>query len=160
MKLTLELKDDALQRKLAEIELRIGSLTPALTKLGEVFVKETRQNIEKSVDWAGRPLAPNAPTTLLFKRGNKPLKDTGQFQEHLAFTLQGASTVAIRTAKPQSAVLQFGAKKGAFGKNARGAPIPWGDIPARPFFPDDEQARQTATQILLRYLNDAMDATK
>ena len=25
---------------------------------------------------------------------------------------------------------QFGAKKGAFGQTARGAPIPWGDIPA------------------------------
>ncbi|MCY4427386.1 MAG: phage virion morphogenesis protein [Halieaceae bacterium] len=28
---------------------------------------------------------------------------------------------------------QFGANKGAFGITSRGAPIPWGDIPARPF---------------------------
>ncbi len=28
---------------------------------------------------------------------------------------------------------QFGAAKGAFGSTSKGAPIPWGDIPARPF---------------------------
>ena len=28
---------------------------------------------------------------------------------------------------------QFGAKQGEFGTTRRGAPIPWGDIPARPF---------------------------
>ena len=28
---------------------------------------------------------------------------------------------------------QFGAEKGAFGATSRGTPIPWGDIPARPF---------------------------
>jgi phage gpG-like protein len=32
-----------------------------------------------------------------------------------------------------AAVQQFGAAKGAFGRTSRGAPIPWGNIPARPF---------------------------
>lgn len=39
-------------------------------------------------------------------------------------------------------VLQFGASQGEFGRTGRGAPIPWGDIPARPFvgLGDDDMA--------------------
>ena len=33
--------------------------------------------------------------------------------------------------KVYAPVMFFGAEKGAFGKNKRGGPIPWGDIPAR-----------------------------
>lgn len=33
----------------------------------------------------------------------------------------------------QSTVMQFGASRGDFGTMANGSPIPWGDIPARPF---------------------------
>ncbi|AWD21607.1 phage virion morphogenesis protein [Fuscovulum blasticum] len=42
---------------------------------------------------------------------------------------------------PQAAVMQFGAAQGSFGSSSRGGPIPWGDIPGRPFLglsPDDE----------------------
>lgn len=40
-----------------------------------------------------------------------------------------------------AAVQQFGAGKGQFGNMANGSPIPWGNIPARPFLgisPEDE----------------------
>ncbi len=43
------------------------------------------------------------------------------------------SGVEIGSPMQYAATHQFGAKRGAFGKTARGAPIPWGDIPARPF---------------------------
>ena len=34
---------------------------------------------------------------------------------------------------------QFGAKQGTFGRTTRGGPIPWGNIPARPFLgPSDD----------------------
>jgi phage gpG-like protein len=32
-----------------------------------------------------------------------------------------------------AAAQQFGMKKGYAGRNSKGRPIPWGDIPARPF---------------------------
>lgn len=40
-----------------------------------------------------------------------------------------------------AATQQFGAKKGEFRSTKNGAPVPWGDIPARPFLgisADDE----------------------
>lgn len=41
--------------------------------------------------------------------------------------------VVIGSSLIYSAVQQFGAKAGSFGRTRRGALIPWGDIPARPF---------------------------
>lgn len=156
MKITLDFNDSEVKEKLAALELRVGNLLPAMELLGQKFVEQTRQNIEKSTDWAGRPLAPNSPTTLLFKRGTKPLIDTGNLREHIEFSTTGDHSVAIRALEKQAATMQFGARKGEFGTNARGAPIPWGDIPARPFFPDDEAAIDSATEILMKYLSEKL----
>jgi phage gpG-like protein len=43
------------------------------------------------------------------------------------------SGVEVGSPMEYAAVQQFGAGKGEFGRTKRGAPIPWGDIPARPF---------------------------
>ncbi|MCY1187589.1 Phage virion morphogenesis family protein [compost metagenome] len=37
------------------------------------------------------------------------------------------------TDRPYGAAMQFGMSKGYAGKTRRGASIPWGDIPARPY---------------------------
>ena len=156
MKITLDFNDSEVKEKLSALEWRVGNLLPAMELLGDFFVEKTRENIKNSVDWAGRPLAPNSPTTLLFKRGTKPLIDSGAMQEHISSSITGNRSVKIAANEVQSAVMQFGARKGEFGTNSRGAPIPWGDIPARPFFPDDEAAIENATEILMRYLKEEL----
>jgi hypothetical protein len=55
---------------------------------------------------------------------------------------------------------QFGAKQGQFGRGKRNHPIPWGDIPARPFFPDParglpEPLQQSITEVLRIALRNA-----
>ncbi|KJR41707.1 phage virion morphogenesis protein, partial [Candidatus Magnetoovum chiemensis] len=55
-----------------------------------------------------------------------------------------------------AATHQFGAKKGSFGKTKRNAPIPWGNIPARPLLPSDDLPKDDMndlTDILTEYLN-------
>lgn len=67
------------------------------------------------------------------QKGGKILQDN---------RLLSGSVVARHTAEEaiagttdiRAATHQFGAKQGEFGTTSRGAPIPWGDIPARPFF--------------------------
>ena len=44
------------------------------------------------------------------------------------------STAVVGTNVKYAATQHFGAAKGEFGRTKRGAPIPWGDIPPRPFF--------------------------
>ncbi|MGD9760375.1 MAG: phage virion morphogenesis protein [Comamonas sp.] len=53
----------------------------------------------------------------------------------------GKDFAQVGSNKVYAPVMFFGAEKGAFGKNKRGGPIPWGNIPARPFLglnADDE----------------------
>lgn len=62
------------------------------------------------------------------------LRDTVESQASEWAVLTGATKI-------YAAVHQFGATKGKFGATRRGAPIPWGDIPARPYLgvgPTDE----------------------
>ena len=153
MNLTLTIDDAQLQAKLASIAQKVGNLRPVLAMAGEIFKERTQERIRNGTDWNGKAFAPNSPTTLLLKRGNQPLVNRGVMRDTIDYKVDGNS-VLIQTFALQAATLQFGAKKGEFGKTRRGAPIPWGDIPARPFFPDDESALETATQILMRYLDE------
>ncbi len=67
-----------------------------------------------------------------------------QVQGQLAASIEsdyGKDFAQVGSNKVYAPVMFFGAEKGAFGKNKRGGPIPWGDIPARPFLglnADDE----------------------
>ncbi|MGB0955835.1 MAG: phage virion morphogenesis protein [Panacagrimonas sp.] len=51
-------------------------------------------------------------------------------------------------------IQQFGARKGAFGTTRRGAPIPWGDIPARPFLGISDEDRTEIELLLFEFLED------
>lgn len=66
------------------------------------------------------------------------------------------STVEVGSTMAYAAVQQFGAKQGAFGKNKKGRPIPWGDIPARPFLGLSAKDKQDVLAILNEHLAKAM----
>ena len=70
--------------------------------------------------------------------------------------LADANSVAVGSGLEQSAVMQFGAKKGEFGCTKRGVPIPWGDIPARPFLGLSDEDASTVVAILKEHFESAM----
>ena len=43
------------------------------------------------------------------------------------------TSVIVGTVVPYAPTHQHGAKQGQYGKTKRGGPIPWGNVPARPF---------------------------
>ncbi len=51
-----------------------------------------------------------------------------------------------------SRVQQFGAGKGAFGSTKRGAPIPWGTIPGRPYLGFSDEDRSIILETVEKYL--------
>ncbi len=63
-----------------------------------------------------------------------PLRDTGRLAASISVDA-GPDSVEIGSNLPYAPTHQLGAKRGEFGSNRRGSPIPWGDIPARPFLP-------------------------
>jgi phage virion morphogenesis protein len=133
--------DPALERMLAGLEDK----TELMLALGEMLIASTQERIEAGESPDGTPFAPRSPTTLkrYAKLGlsfGKPLNQSGDMRRHLHYEAD-ADRVAWGSSAIQSAVMHFGAKKGAFGSyqgkgfgdSTPSVSIPWGDIPARPF---------------------------
>ena len=148
---------DALNRLIAFGENPSG----ALAAIGEgVLLPATRQNFVDSTDPYGVPWAVNSDTTLrsalhrsgksftkagkLSKRGQtyltnkKPLiGESRSLSTQFAYTVIGNNLVAVTSLMKYAATQHFGAMQGEFGRDSRNHPIPWGNIPARPIFPDE-----------------------
>jgi len=68
-------------------------------------------------------------------RQGQPLIDTGRLRASIGITRIAHSSVSVGTRTRYSPTHQFGARQGAYGRTRRNSPIPWGDVPARPFLP-------------------------
>lgn len=159
----IHLDDRAVRQALHELARRVSDMTPAMHDIGQALVEGIRDRIRDGQDWDGRAFAPNSPVTLRKKRGTKPLVDTGTLVGSRLHYAAGRDQVEVGASAIQAAVLHFGAKRGAFGRTRRGAPLPWGDIPARPFMPIEGRDRlpQAAGEIvrdtIADYLADAVE---
>jgi phage gpG-like protein len=134
----IEIDDREVRAALARLQARVSHMQPAMDFIGQALIEKTREHIFSGRDWTGNPFAPNSPVTLARKRGARPLINHGDFVNSRLYHEASSDQVLIGASAVQSAVLQFGAKKGAFGQTRRGAKIPWGDIPARRYFPVSE----------------------
>lgn len=137
--LRVELKEDDISAGLQLISERLTDMTPLMQDIGEVLLYGAEERFKAGVDPDGQPWAAKSPVTIenYRRRG-----DTVSFRPLIGPTKVLSSTISVRTGADfvdigsnavQAAVMQFGAAKGAFGANKAGRPIPWGDIPARPF---------------------------
>ena len=97
---------------------------------------------------------------------------TTALQDTMAYQIQG-NTLLVGTNRPYGAVQQFGAAMGEFGRYSqvwrrtaykpgdfrhhagtqKGFPIPWGNIPARPFLGLSAQDRTQIRAILKRHIS-------
>lgn len=158
---------------------------PALRQIGEALVLTTRQRFASSQGPDGRPWAPNSQATYLkflggYKNsfgksgrinkegsgramGKRPLiGESKRLGTEIAYRVDGAS-VEVGSSLVYSAVQQFGARRGQFGsgryRNRAGSfPIPWGDIPARPFLGVSEADSRLIEGIIERFLGDQVGA--
>lgn len=134
-RVTIEVEDRLLLEALGAIAARANDLTPALRSVGEVVLEQTRRRIEAGGPAPdGTPWAPLSPDYLARKPQNKDkiLILYGRLLGSIHPTV-GHNEVSVGTNVVYAAAQQFGMRRGAAGQTRRGAPIPWGDIPARPF---------------------------
>ncbi|MDR2155910.1 MAG: phage virion morphogenesis protein [Burkholderiaceae bacterium] len=139
----------------------LDNLRPALHFIGARMAENTKRRFESTIGPDGVRWPANSPVTLeqylgrlsrtrrkdgeLTAKGQKHLAnkkpltgETGALKGNINFQVISADTVRIGSPTEYAAVQQFGAKKGELGtgtyKTRKGTfPIPWGDIPARPF---------------------------
>lgn len=124
---------------LEELARRLGDLTTPFNDIGEYLHQSADERFQRKVAPDGSPWAPLSAVTLAKKKGTGILREKGTLQDTLRKQVT-TTELAFGTDRPYGAVHQFGQKKGASG-SSKGRPIPWGDIPARPYLglsSDDE----------------------
>jgi phage gpG-like protein len=176
MKTELEYDDRELREALGALARAGANPRRTLVAAGEFLVETTKQRFETGRGPDDRAWAANSPLTLdrflgRFKgsfRKDGGLSDRGAQRAASKRPLIGESkalstTISYRVTgellevgspMEYAAVQQFGAAQGAFGRSRRNTPLPWGDIPARPFL----GLSSTDRRGLLRIFNDELSA--
>lgn len=154
--ITIEVQDQALRQAIGALLAQIADPRPALEEIGEVLTASTKRRFASETDPEGNRWAPNSEVTLARKRGAKILTEGGYLGDLITWQMADPKAVAVGSNQVYAAVQQFGAKQGAFGRTKRNAPIPWGDIPARPFLGLSEEDGERVLEILRDYLGQAV----
>ncbi|HWO99183.1 MAG TPA: phage virion morphogenesis protein [Methylococcus sp.] len=176
--ITIEIDDREIQTALNQLADQVENLRPVLADIGEYLIQSTKSRFATGTAPDGSPWARNSEVTIgryldryrgsrkkdgsLSKRGQaraaakKPLiGETKRLSGEIAPRV-GPDTVEVGSALEYAAVQQFGARRGAFGRTRRGAPIPWGDIPPRPFLGISDGDREEILAIIAERLERAM----
>lgn len=153
--ITIEVDDRRVLDVLNGLIARLNDLTPAMQTIGEYLVGSTKRRFTTSMGPDGIRWAPNSQVTYLrmiekahgvtLKSGQINAKGAGMAiakKPLIGETHRLSSEISARASRDSvevgspmvyAATQQFGAAKGAFGRDRRGHPIPWGTIPPRPF---------------------------
>lgn len=139
----------ALRNALAELD----NPRAVLLDIGEALVNSTRDRFRAERGPDGVPWAALSPRYLANKSPNpgKILQRSGALVRQIFPQVEG-TTLLVGTDRVYGATHQFGALQGRFGKTKRGAPIPWGTIPARPFLGVSAEDDQEIIAILRDHL--------
>lgn len=142
---------------LAKLAERLGDITTPLLDIAEYLHQATDERFVKKIAPDGSPWAPLSPVTLARKKGPRILRESGLLQDTLRHQVSD-NELAFGTDRVYGAVHQFGQKRGASGTNKRGAPIPWGDIPARPYLGLSSEDESEILAIVGDYLSEPLEA--
>jgi phage virion morphogenesis protein len=153
-------------------------MRPAFQSIGEYLVLSIKRRFQTSTAPDGTVWAANSEATMmamLHKRGGlskktgkitkrgqglasakKPLIGESQQLSTKIHYVADDQSVQVGSARTYAAVQQFGAKRGEFGRSKRGSPIPWGDIPARPFLGVSTEDKLAILDILEEHIEAAL----
>ena len=130
----IEIDDDKAQAALNRLIAAGTDTTPLMKDIGEYLLRTTKDRFVEQKAPNGTPWAALSSATKKRKKRNaeKILTESGILRGQLTFQV-GPDSVLVGSPTIYAGTHQFGASKGAYGTTSKGAPIPWGDIPARPF---------------------------
>ena len=157
--MTINLDTSELERVLHNAANHLTHTAPLMEDISRALLSETMMNFQLG----GRPAwAGLSPLTIARRRGGAGaiLQDTGELKRSIKAT-HTVDTATIGSNLKYAPTHQFGAKQGEFGRSDRNTPLPWGDIPARPFIPMDKNGDidhdgfLTVSEIVNGYLADS-----
>jgi phage virion morphogenesis protein len=133
----VEVNDHAVTSALRRLSNISKDMSPAMRAIGNALVANVSLGFVDGTDPWGRKWSPLSALTASRRKGGnggQPLMDTGRLRGSITYkaTKDG---VVIGTNVKYATTHQFGAKQGQYGRTKRNGPIPWGNIPPRPFLP-------------------------
>jgi phage virion morphogenesis protein len=144
-----------LQEALKRLAESVENLREPLDQIGAAVSNNAQLRFPAQAGPGGKPWSKLSPVTLARRKkggkGAQALLDTGRLRASITHNVH-SNTVEVGTNVEYAAVQQFGATRGAFGRTKRGAPIPWGNIPARPFLGLDAEDIADLGDIISKYL--------
>lgn len=144
--ITLEVKFDDLEAALLRLGGGMADASEVTNEIGGFLAESAQQRIEKSLGAPdGSAWAAKSPFTR--SKDTRPLYDSGEMSRNINHQY-GHDSVEVIATGVQVRTMQFGAAKGAFGQTEAGTPIPFGDIPARPFMGLSESDRSGIAEAL------------
>lgn len=151
---------DVVTKEIDDLSKRIAQkgadASPVTREIAAIMHEAVDQNFEKE----GRPAWPPLKPSTIKRRekaGTWPghvLRTGGQAGLQASVSEKSDATSAeVGTNKVYAGTHQFGARKGKYGRTKRGAPIPWGDIPARPFLKLTDEDEEDIKDALQKFLD-------
>lgn len=133
---SITVQDSALRAELARLQAHLTNLTPVMRSIGQTLRTNVDLGFRGEHDPWGVPWRPLSEATLRQRRGTSAqiLRDTGRLANSMTYRAD-RNSVSVGTNVEYASDHQFGMPRGGRGQDRQGAPIPWGDIPARPMLP-------------------------
>ncbi|MCL4770052.1 MAG: phage virion morphogenesis protein [Burkholderiaceae bacterium] len=158
---------------------RVSNMRPVLLEIGEDLAESAKQRFSSTTAPDGTAWAPNSAVTLarysaMFARGKdggltkrsaaklaakKPgTGETRALGTTINYQIQGDDAVGIGSPMVYAGTFHYGAKSGEFGFGVYATrngsfPLPWGDIPARPFLGASEDDKANIVRLVQSYLS-------
>lgn len=134
--LAIEVDTAPVRALLRRLEARLGDLRRPMRDIGEVVVSQVLDAFDRQQSPDGTPWKPSKRAEE--EGGQTLVGPTGFLRGHIHAD-PGRDCVKVGSPEVYAGTHQFGALAGDFGATSSGRPIPWGDIPARPFLPDGDE---------------------
>ena len=131
-------------------------MSPLMRRVAGHLKNSSRQAFDRQQSPSGHVWERLKPSTLKKrqKSGHVPamiLRRSGALSKSILADSDKTSAV-VGTIRKYAGTHQFGAKRGQYGSTKRGAPIPWGDIPARPFLGISTEDEADIKHIILDHI--------
>lgn len=174
----IEVSDKGVNQALTRLANTTQHLPTVLDLIGEMLVNSTKQRFATSIGPDGQRWASNSQVTILrylgrYKSsyskktkkitqqgaqragGKRPLIGESRDLSRQIYRKVDGNTLYVGSTMIYAAAHQFGMKRGYAGANRRGSPIPWADIPARPFLGLSDNDLYDILDTISDYLSDS-----
>jgi len=148
---------DAIEAGLGRLLAAANDLRPAMDEIGSQILQRTQRRFEEQKRPDGEDWKELSKKTTVRRRGAEGpiLRITGRLYGSLEYKAQ-PDAVEIGSNWPYARIHQLGAAQGSSGRTRRNGPIPWGDIPARPYLGLSDDDAADVHDIIIHYLAGAL----